>query len=52
MYYLEAHIRDLQKNIRVLYENTKKVFREQFEREHECKKKREISKYCEYDMEH
>ncbi|MED3330727.1 plasmid recombination protein, partial [Bacillus thuringiensis] len=30
IHYLKAHIRDLQMNIRVLYENTKKVFKEQF----------------------
>ncbi|MED2991665.1 plasmid recombination protein, partial [Bacillus tropicus] len=28
IHYLKAHIRDLQMNIRVLYENTKKVFKE------------------------
>ncbi|MED1212066.1 plasmid recombination protein, partial [Bacillus paranthracis] len=68
---LKAHIRDLQMNIKVLYQHTKKVFKEQFktfrglikneldmkgvdnqfEREHEREKKREVSRSRGYDME-
>ncbi|MED4399594.1 plasmid recombination protein, partial [Priestia megaterium] len=67
----KAHISDLQMNIKVLYQQTKKVFKEQFktfrglikneldmkgvdnqfEREHEREKKREVSRSRGYDME-
>ncbi|MES5930254.1 recombinase, partial [Bacillus cereus group sp. MG9] len=41
---LKSHIRDLQTNIRVLYQQTKKVFKEQFKAFRELVKNELVSK--------